>query len=270
MSALRPAAKQARMTPALPIQRTESSVTLPTLSSTMEDEGERGRRIASLPAQSSTATPMTMVKHPRGHRVTPLQKVCQNIDSKDFLSLGDTLLLSDYWFQPIAVEPSKGAYTTATFREIFLGPNIKTRTAKHKVGTRDILNMLYLCDCMSFDAQNVARPTYDEWFNEKLSICIKELGREEGGNDGTLCNFIITKDKSFTFYPSVLCGRFATFFRKICYHSYKASPDCPSSKIKNLAMIKCGTSKGKFDYVLEGRFMPFPDEWFDLVSPPTM
>ena len=299
MSVSRPFMKQPRLTtsnmslpPApqnSPLMRTEATTHLGVLNPG-DTEEVRGRRIGSVPtpmtpapssegaSQNSSATGMMMTepgaaavakqtepKHPKGHRVTPLQKVWNTMDSKDFLHLTDTLVLNDVWVQPASVEPSRGAYTTAAFREIVAGPNIKQRLADHKVGTEDILKMLYLCVCLQHDMQNVARPDYTDWLNEMTAACVKELGLSQGSNGGSLCDFIINNARNFTFYPEALSGRFGIFFRKICYHSYKAQSKegTESVKFKNMCMIKCGSSKGKFDYIIEARLFSLPDGWFD-------
>ena len=299
MSVSRPFMKQPRLTtsnvslpPApqnSPLMRTEATTHLGVLNPG-DTEEVRGRRIGSVPtpmtptpssegvSQNSSATGMMMTepgaaavakqtepKHPKGHRVTQLQKVWNTMDSKDFLHLTDTLVLNDVWVQPASVEPSRGAYTTAAFREIVAGPNIKQRLADHKVGTEDILKMLYLCVCLQHDMQNVARPDYTDWLNEMTAACVKELGLSQGSNGGSLCDFIINNARNFTFYPEALSGRFGIFFRKICYHSYKAQSKegTESVKFKNMCMIKCGSSKGKFDYIIEARLFSLPDGWFD-------
>lgn len=277
MSVLRPAAKQPRPMPqqGMPLTRSETSPLLVPVNNT--EEGERNRRIGSVPLATTptpsseganpTSTAMTtsqIAKHPKGHRVSQLQKIWATMDSKDFLHLTDTLVLSDVWVQPVSVEESKGAYTSASFREIVAGPNIKQRIAIHKTSTDDLLKMLYLCVCLQYDMQNIERITFADWLNEMTAACVKELGLSQGSNGGILCNFIINTYRDFTFYPATMANRFGVFFRKICYHSYKTSEgkeEC--AKFKNLSMIKCGSSKGKFDYVIEARLFSLPDGWFE-------
>lgn len=275
MSVLKPAAKQPRLTSiSAPLTRTDAT---PHLNPTME--GERGRRIGSAPMvttpspsseeatqNSSAARVMTasqIMKHPKGHRVSQLQKIWSTMDNKDFLHLTDTLTLNDVWVQPIHVEESKGAYTSASFREIVAGPNIKQRIAIHKTSTEDLLKMLYLCSCLQYDMQNVERPSFEDWLNEMTAACVKEFGLTQGSNGGILCDYIINTYREFTFYPMMLANRFGIFFRKICYHSYKPRDGEECKKFKNMSMIKCGSSKGKFDYVIEAKIFSLPDGWFD-------
>lgn len=275
MSVLKPAAKQPRLTLAnTPLTRTDANLHL-----TSTVEGERGRRIATAPTamtpslsseeanQTSSAvkamTANQIVKHPKGHRVSQLQKIWSTMDSKDFLHLTDTLPLSDVWVQPVHVEESRGAYTSASFREIIAGPNIKQRIAIHRTSTDDILQMLYLCSCLQYDMQNVERPSYEDWVNEMTAACVKEFGLTQGSNGGILCDYIINTFRDFTFYPMVLANRFGIFFRKIGYHSYKPREGEECVKFKNMNMIKCVSPKGKFDYVIEARIFSLPDGWFD-------
>lgn len=227
---------------------------------------ERGRRMGSRQT-SSTDTPsdQTMTRHPKGHKVRTLDEIWKTMDSQDFLHLADTLVLGDVWVQPIAVEPAKGAFATVTFKQMVAAPHIKHRDANCKMSLEDLTKMLYLNDCIQYDMQNVERMSYDDWLKEKSSLCVKAKGMEEGSNRAKLCHFIITEDRSFTFYPAYLHGRFGVFFRKICYHSYKTAGE--QQKLVNPAMIKCCATKGNFEYILEARFFPLPDEWFDSANP---
>lgn len=267
MSVLKPVMKQAR-TPRNPGPST--LVRCPSVDMSqmgeMSQEEERSRLIGSL-RTSSTAVPttQTLEKHPKSHKVRELAEIWKTMDSQDFLHLTDTLTLGDVWVQPVAVAPAKGAYAMVTFKQMVLAPHIKFRTADCKMSLDDVMKMLYLNDCLQFDMRNIERLSYDDWVKEKSSLCVKAKGMEEGSNRAKLCNFIITEDREFTFYPSYLHGRFGIFFRKTYYHSYKCGDDMV--KMVNPSMIKCQSVKGNFEYILEARIIPLPDEWFDLATP---
>lgn len=251
-------------TPQSTLQRTESV----DLASSLTEEGERSRRIATRPI-SSPVPRMGEVdqgtKHPRGHKVRELAEVWKVMDSQDFLHLTDTLTLADVWVQPTAVVTSKGAFATVSFKQMVAGPHIKFRDASCKMSLDDLTKMLYLNDCVQWDLQNMEHLSFDDWMKEKSSICVKAKGMEEGTDRAKLCHFIITADRDFTFYPSFLHGCNGIFFRKICYHSYKNGED--ALKINNPSMMKCKGTKGTFEYIIEARIFPLPEEWFAYANP---
>lgn len=271
MSLSKPVMKQPRMPKPNPatLQRTETESDLSLSSTTVE---EKNRRIAvTRPASSPIHTPSLMtsqdqsVKHPKGHKVRALDEVWKIMDSQDFLHLTDTLALADVWVQPREVVSSKGAFATVSFTEMVAGPHIKFRTASCKISLDDLAKMLYLNDCLQSDVQGAPRYTYEDWLKEKSSICVKAKGMEEGSDRAKLCNFIITEDRTFTFYPSYLHGLCGIFFRKICYHSYSNKTE--ESKIENPSMLKCKGTKGSFEYIIEARIFPLPYAWFDAADP---
>lgn len=207
------------------------------------------------------------MKHPKGHKVRDLAEVWKVMDSQDFLHLTDTLTLGDVWVQPSVVVSSKGAFATVTFFEIVAGPHIKSRTASCKISLDDLTKMLYLNDCIQWDLQNIEHLSFDDWMKEKSSICVKAKGMEEGSDRAKLCNFILTSDRDFTFYPKYLHGVCGIFFRKICYHSYKTEKSDSENKIENPSMIKCKGTKGSFEYIIEARIFPLPFSFFEVVNP---
>lgn len=270
MSVSMPATKQPR-TPrqTSPLTRSE------TVDLTNADVGEEKSRRTAVPPTSSSAplTDQTMMKHPKGHKVRDLADVWNTMASQDFLRLTDTLALSDVWVQPEHVDPAKGGFAIVVFNEIVVAPHIKRHPDTCKISLDDLTKMLYLNDCLQADMQNIERATYEEWLNEKSALCVKAKGLEEGSNRAKLCQFILSEDKSFTFFPTYLHQRFGVFFRKICYHSYKCEKDfdyLSDGKIKfvNPSMIKCSATKGNFEYILEARILPLPDGWFDPIEVP--
>lgn len=267
MSLSKPVMKQPRTqqkTPVSTLQRTESA----DLASSIE-EGERNRRTATHRVNSSTVPQMGEadqgMKHPRGHKVRELAEVWKVMDSQDFLHLSDTLTLGDVWVQPTAVLSSKGAFATVSFKQMVAGPHIKFRDASCKMSLDDLTKMLYLNDCVQWDLQRLDHLSFEDWMKEKSSICVKAKGMEEGSDRAKLCHFILTEDRDFSFYPSFLHACNGIFFRKICYHSYKNGED--TLKINNPSMMKCKGTKGTFEYIIEARVFPLPDEWFEYANP---
>ena len=145
------------------------------------------------------------------------------------------------------------------------GPHIKFRDASCKMSLDDLTKMLYLNDCIQWDLQNLEHLSFEDWMKEKSSICVKAKGMEEGSDRAKLCHFIITEDREFSFYPSFLQSCNGIFFRKICYHSYKNGED--TLKINNPSMMKCKGTKGTFEYIIEARVFPLPEEWFTYANP---
>ena len=234
-------------------------------------EEEKNRHMASL-RTSSPALPSAiaatdrMMKHPRGHKVRELAEVWKIMDSQDFLHLTDSLALGDVWVQPTGVVSAKGGYATVSFLQIVDAPHIKYRNAVSKMSLDDLTKMLYLNDCLQWDAQNLERISFDDWLKDKSSVCVKAKGMEVGSDRAQLCNFIITEDREFSFCSPMMHNRFGVFFRKICYHSYKTSKDDESFKLDNPSMMKCKGVKGSFEYIIEARFFPLPLSWFDEIS----
>lgn len=238
-------------------------------------EEEKNHRMP-LPLTTSTTSESTMtmdqkttLKHPKGHKVKNLSDIWKTMDSQDFLHLSDTLTLNDVWLQPISVEPVKGAYAAVNFIEVVFAAHIKTRRSQHKMALDDLVKMLYLNDCLQYDMQNIPRPEFNDWVKEKTALCVKAIGLEESNNRSKFCNFIITEDRDFTFYPAYLHQHFGIFFRKSAYHSYKTESDVSTSEIKitNPSIIKCSTIKGNFEYIIEARIFPLPYEWMINTAP---
>ena len=203
-------------------------------------------------------------RHPKGHKSRNLDEIWNIMDKQDYLRLTDTLTLNDVWVQPVSVEPQKGSYASVTFKEIVYGSHIKYRTSSHKMSVDDLLNMLYLCDCLHNDMRGFMRLEFGDWLNEKTANCIKNKGIDEGSNRAKLCNYIITEDREFSFYPTITHGSFGMFFRKTCCHTY---PSKEENKLKNPAVIKCSSTKSSFEYLIEGRLLAIPDEWYTKANP---
>lgn len=199
--------------------------------------------------------------HPKGHKVRELEEIWKTMDASSFLHLTDTATLNDVWVQPKSVEPTTGMYATVHFVQIVAAPHIKYREAATKMAVEDLLKMLYLNDCLQCDVQSQPRLGYDEWLAEKTATFIKKHGVDDSTNKAKLCQFVITEDPDYSFYPQCFKNSMGVFFRKICYHSYKSEGN-NLSKIINPSMMKCCASRGKFEYMLEARFFPLPDEWW--------
>ena len=271
MSGLKPAVKRNRAT--METQSTlerSKSVALPKESSAEESD----HLTASLPpTQEMTVDQTKKNLHPKGHKVQNLTEIWNTMDKQDFLRVTDTLTLADVWVQPISCIPVKGDFCKVTLRQVVYAPHIKSRIATCKMSNDDMLKILYLNDKFLGEMQGMDVFTYEDWLNEKSAKCIKAKGRDEVNDSAKLCNFILTEDKEFTFYPCFpRGGNLGMFFRKICYHSYKtdattAMTEDKGVKLVNPSMIKCGaTAKRKFEYVIEARLFPLPDQWFDDVK----
>ena len=250
--------KQARTTTQSAVTRTESVVDLTDF--VQPQEGSDPLTTSQLPTSSTmrkTATP----PHPRGHKVRELKEVWDTMDSQAFLHLTDTITLSDVWVQPKTVEPSTGMYTSVTFIQIVLAPHIKRREAVCKMAVDDLLQMLFLNDCILQRAKGLTTFSFDDWLAEKTAAFVKKCGVSDSTNRAKLCNYILTEDKDFTFYPAFLHNNFGIFFRKVCYHSYKTGKK-DELKLLNPSMMKCCAARSKFEYVLEARVFMLPDNWF--------
>ena len=213
-------------------------------------------------------------KHPKGHRVRNVADIWKVMDAQSFLHLTDTAPLMDVLVQPIEVVPSTGQYVDVKFREIINAPHIKEREAISKLSLDDLLKMLYLCDCLQWDMQGFMRISYDDWFAQKTASFITANGVVDSTNRSVICNYIITRDREFTFFPAFLKNTVGIFFRKICYHTYKTTEGENEKKVVNPSFIKCHATRGTFEYVLEARLVPLPEEWYSLVPedeemPPT-
>lgn len=271
MSVLKPVMKQPRV-PALNMTKLArtASTNLPE-SAVVKDHptvSHPSSQLATAMETTTTTTPSKVVQtpaHPKGHKVRTLSEVWKNMDSQSFLHLSDTLTLGDVWVIPTSAEPESATIANVTFRQMVAAPHIKRRLCSCKMSTDDLLKILYLNECMQWDLQGITRVDYDAWINEKSALCVKAKGLDEGSNRAKLCNFIMTEDDSFTFYPRFLKGRCGIFFRKICYHSYKSDDmKVYGYKLNNPSMIKCCATRGKFEYVLEARIFPLPEKWFEI------
>jgi len=221
----------------------------------------------ALPSADLTANQMDMKtpRHPKGHKVRPLDQVWQLMDKQDFQRLTDSVSLSDVWFQPISVEETKALFADVKFSEIIFGFHIKRRVTKHKVNLNDLLLLLYLNDKTQWIMRRIDVMDYDSWVSEKTAEFIKRHGVTDSSNKSKLCNYIITEDKEFTFYPSGWISHVSFFFRKICQHSY---PDKTSTvKFENPSVVKCKSYRGSFDYLYEIRMILLPDSWYDSTIP---
>jgi len=212
--------------------------------------------------QTGATTQEMMPRHPNGHKVRDLAEIWKSMDSQDFLRLTDTLTLNDVWIQPLSVVSSKGAYATVAIKQIIAAPHIKYRDTTCKLAVDDLIYMLFLSDNMF--AHMCQKPeTLDQWMKDKSALYVHAKGLEMASDRANFCQYLLTEEKSFTLYPEIFNSRCGVFFRKICYHSYKVGDDSTSSdKIENISMIKCHSTKGSFEYIIEARIFPFPKEWF--------
>lgn len=269
MSLSKPVKKQSRIS-----AKTPATTLVPALSQTpqpvLTPEGS-DHHITSPLTYTTTPVPAEirpmMIKrpmHPKGHNVRNLLDVWKNMDEKEFLHLTDTLTLGDVWVQPLSIFVTTSPCVQVTFRQLVLAPHIKYRDATCKMMIDDVAKMLYLCACLQLDMQDLPRPTFDDWIAEKTELFTKVKGIDSANNRAALCQFLIREDAGFTYYPRILKNRFGIFFRKIAYHSYKSEQ---TTKIMNPSMIKCsGAPKSAFEYILEARIFPLPQEWFDVMD----
>ena len=209
----------------------------------------------------SSETEEEKPRHPKGHKTRDLAEVWKTMDSQTFLRVTDTYILWDVWVQPLAAVQERGPFALATLKQAVFAPHIKSRTTVSKMAADDLLKMLYLADLLQAEMQGVSGLDYGDWLNDKTAACVKKKGAEEGTNHVLLAHFIMTEDRDFTLYPPYLKGKFGIFFRKTCYHSYRE--EGKKDKLINPTMIKCGATKGKFEYVIEARIFALPDGWFD-------
>lgn len=255
MSALRCPNKQPRTMNQSQVTRTESVGTL----ETFVDKAE-GKDHPSTTPQPEQKKTMTREKHPKGYDVYNLDEdVWKKMDAKEFLRLSSLAAINDVWIQPVSVEFDKTYYPKVKFVEITDSPYIEHREAEAKLAVDELLRMLYLNDCIQADIEGMMRIEYDVWFNEKSAACTKAKGVDDAHDRVKLCQFILTEDPTFMFYPKSLHGTTGVFFRKTTYHEFTDG----KNTIINPSMIVSPT-KGKFgyEYILEARLFPLPDEWF--------
>lgn len=263
MSTLKqPEAKKLRLSQPIPVTPAGSdhpTTSLPSVAATPSP-------MRKTPSTATTTTTDSAIAntHPKGHKVRELADVWKTMDTQSYLHLTDTLMLGDVWVQPITAEPINSYSANVTFKQIVYAPHIKHRETICKMSTDDLLKILYLNDKIQWMIANQDVASFDDWLNEKSSVCVKAKGMDEGSNRAKLCNYILTEDHDFTFYPRNLNGLFGIFFRKICYHSYKTSGE-EGEKIENPSMMKCGT-RGKFEYILEAKIFPLPMGWYTAMG----
>ena len=181
------------------------------------------------------------------------------MDSTPYLHITDTILLSDVWIMPTSVEHTTFKSAQCQVLEIVNAPHLKFRTAYTKMNLEDLARMLYLADTIQWSMRGIAETPYEEWLKMKKSSCVRRIGND-GTNLSDLCNYILSEDPDFCLVPASLNNRIGFFFRKMCYHSYKALPG--GCKRANPGFMKCQTSQ-KFEYVIETRLIPLPEGLFE-------
>ena len=249
MSVLKPAAKQPRLMGQNQVKRTESVGLLPIV-------GENAP-LTTTPLPSTTER-KSAPAHPKGHKCKTLDEVWANMDKQKYLHLTDTLTLGDVWVQPTGATPSSTKNVAdVSFLQLLASNHFKYRVATSRLSNSDLLKMLFLCDCICSQLDGCEYPVYEEWLKEKSKEAVGVLGMQDASDEANLANFIITKDKDFTFFPSSLHENFGIFFRKVCCHSYKGLPK-DSEKISNPMIIKCKADGGNFEYLLEARLFLLP------------
>jgi len=259
--------KQARMIGQSQLRRTEKTTQLP---SAMEEEKDPHTTsiTPALTEEDRTRKVSTALSHPKGHRAKTLAEVWKSMDSQDFLRISDTLTLMDVWSQPKHVTPIKNAYAEVTWLQMVDAPHIKFREKVSKISNDELLRMLYLADSIvrNIDTDCVC---FDSWLAEKTAAFVKKNGVADAQNRALLCNFILSEDPEFSLYPPKL-GNIGIFFRKSTYHSYKQICDGDESevpaKIINPCMMKCRSTKSAFEYIVEARLIPLPDDWFVAIG----
>lgn len=247
MSVLKPAAKQPRLMGQSQVKRSETVGITPSV------EANDPPTTSLQTTQEKKTTP----SHPKGHKCRELSEVWENMDKQKYLHLTDTLTLGDVWVQPTGAVPSstKGV-ADVDFIQIVASNHFKYRTATSKLSTNDLLKMLFLADCINYSLQGYPAPVYDDWVKSKSKEAVGVLGMKDASDESNLCNYIITRDKEFSFFPAYLNENFGIFFRKVCCHSYKGEKG--TSKCPNPNVIKCKAENAKFEYLLEARLFQLP------------
>ena len=258
-------AKQARMTGQTQVTRTETAPLL-------RQDSPASAAANDPPTSSHPLTQTETMKdqaprHPKGHKTADLGTIWKTMDKQEYLRVTDTLALNDVWSQPKSITAGVSSNTVSVqMRQIVDAPHIKCRACTTKMSVEDLLKMLYLNESVQWAIQGPARYSYDEWIADKTAAYIKKYGVDKTSDRVGLCNFILTEDREFTFYPPAL-RNVGVFLRKICYHSYKDT-DEGKDKICNPSMMKCASARGTFDYIFEARFFPLPDEWWGTSDAP--
>lgn len=253
-------AKQARLMGQSQVTRTESVGLLPQ-SSTVEVNGPH---TTSHPLAETETVKDQTPRHPRWHKSTSLSLVWNTMDKQDYLRVSDTYALNDVWSQPKSVVATVSANVVLVqMRQIVNAPHIKSRTCTTKVAVDDLLKMMYLNESVQWSIQGPAKYGFDEWLADKTAAYIKKYGVDKTSDRAGLCNFILTEDREFSFYPQSLRS-VGVFLRKICYHSYKDEEG--KVKISNPSMMKCASARGTFDYVFEAKLFILPDEWWSTTE----
>ena len=254
MSEFKPA-KQPHMENQSQVMRTESVC----LQDSIQSAEVRDLPTSTLPMTETTQKEKP--SHPKGHKVREMKDIWAMMDKHPFLHLTDSLTLGDIWVQPRSVDETSVSYGNASveFLEMIYAPHLKYRMAYTKISIDDLLHMLYLGDKLMWIAENHEICDFDAWLSYKTAEFIKVYGVGESSNRAKLCNFVMKEDKEYSFYPRYLQNNVGLFFRKICYHSYKGEGE--EKKYVNPAMIKCCGGRSKFEYMLEGRYIPLPQDW---------
>ena len=264
MSALKPANKKRIINP---IKKTMEPVVQKVVNCTEEKEKPHLIGTPQENVSLSQTTTTSRPQHPKGHKVRKLDEVWKLMDSQSYLRLTDTIMLSDVWVQPLKVEADDGRTVSVEMIQLVDAPHIKMRETKTKMTVDDVLKMLYICDCICWSMKGMDRVSYEDWENFKASECAKVYECEGGVDMVQLCNFIINTDNDFSFYPEAYKCNCGIFLRKICYHSYKTTnTKKDEEKMVNSSMMKCCSSRGNFEYVLQGRIFILPDGFISKTS----
>lgn len=240
----------------------------------------RSRRIATPSSQTPSSAGETSVqttgssqRHPKAHTVYPLASIFDAFKTDQFFRVTDTLYLSEVWAQPIALDPAKGVYTTAHFRQIVVAPHIKWREMDQKVHVDDMLLMLYAIAKIAGNAFD----GYDKWYAEEVAKFITVHGTEDQTNRVMIANYILREDPDFRLFDeteftnekgeSIAKHYFGFFIRKIHYHSHpypNGDDDGGYTKFENPSMVKCPATKGDSEYIIEARSIPLPAKGDEL------
>lgn len=217
--------------------------------------------------EGETITIRKAPRHPKGHKTKDVTEIWKMMDDQKFLRLTDTPSLIDVWVQPKEVKVSKSTdYVDVTFRQVILGYHVKSREAKCAMSCDDLLKMFYLTDMFACDANKQPRLEFEDWLNEQTAKYVKAEGEDAPNDHAHLCKYIL-EDSDFDFYPFGEVMPFTILFRKICCHSYfyppKGHKEPVYLKVNNGCLIKCAANE-TFEYALEARIFPLPDEWREI------